>query len=143
MPDRLRGLDGGADDYLVKPFDLSELEARLRAILRRPGRQHSLVLTYGRLRLDPVSREVTIDEMPLELHRRELALLDQLLRANGRVVIRDVLEERIYGVEEVVTRNALEALVSRLRRKLELINCGVRIETLRGIGYRLILSEDN
>jgi len=141
VPERVRGLDAGADDYLVKPFDLMELEARLRAVLRRPGDRRMELLSLGRLRLDRARREASVDDVPLALQRRELALLDQLLRADGRVVVRDLLEERLYGLEEAVTPNALEALVSRLRRKLEAAQCGVRIETRRGIGYRLTADE--
>ncbi|WP_027134967.1 response regulator [Geminicoccus roseus] len=141
LPDRIRGLDAGADDYLVKPFDLLELEARLRAVLRRPGSRSHEVLGCGRLELDTSHREARAGGQPLDLQRRELALLEQLLRANGRVVVRDVLEERIYGLDDAVTPNALEALVSRLRRKLDLAGAGARIETRRGIGYRLVADE--
>ncbi|WP_159715256.1 response regulator transcription factor, partial [Geminicoccus flavidas] len=98
VPDRIRGLDAGADDYLVKPFDLMELEARLRAVLRRPGDRRTELLSLGRLQLDRVRREASVGGVPLALQRRELALLDQLLRADGRVVVRDLLEERLYGL---------------------------------------------
>jgi DNA-binding response OmpR family regulator len=141
LPDRIRGLDAGADDYLVKPFDLLELEARLRAILRRPGGRRGETAGCGRLMFDMNSREASVDGIPLDLHRRELALLEHLLRANGRLVVREALEERIYGLDEAVTPNALEALVSRLRRKLEAGRTGARIETRRGIGYRLVPDE--
>ncbi|HEX2527110.1 MAG TPA: response regulator transcription factor [Geminicoccus sp.] len=141
LPDRIRGLDAGADDYLVKPFDLLELEARLRAVLRRPGERAEDLLRSGGLEIDTVARTAAVDGRPLDLHRREFSLLEQLLRAGGRLVVRDALEERIYGLDEPVTPNALEALVSRLRRKLENSGSTARIETRRGIGYRLVAEE--
>ena len=141
LPDRLRGLDSGADDYLVKPFDLLELEARLRAILRRPGSRTDMVAQCGRLQVDLNGRGATVDGVQLELHRREFSLLQQLIRANGNLIVRDVLEERIYGLDEPVTPNALEALVSRLRKKLDACHAGARIETRRGVGYRLVSEE--
>jgi DNA-binding response OmpR family regulator len=141
LPDRIRGLDAGADDYLVKPFDLLELEARLRAVLRRPGGRRDDVASCGRLLFDMNRRQASVGGVPLDLHRRELALLEQLLRASGRLVVREALEERIYALDEAVTPNALEALVSRLRRKLEASSAGARIETRRGIGYRLVADE--
>jgi two-component system response regulator QseB len=130
-----------ADDYLVKPFALVELEARLRAVLRRPGQRTEVVYSCGSLTFDPASRVAAVSERVLDLSRRESALLEELLRARGRVVIKDVLEERLYGFDEAVSRNALEATVSRLRRSLGECGAGVRIETKRGIGYRLIAEE--
>lgn len=138
LTDRIRGLDSGADDYLVKPFDLLELEARLRAVLRRPGERAQDVFRAGKLEIDTSQRTAMADGVPLDLQRREFALVEQLLRAAGRLVVRDALEERIYGLDEPVTPNALEALVSRLRKKLEASGSCVRIETRRGIGYRLV-----
>jgi DNA-binding response OmpR family regulator len=135
--DRIFGLNAGADDYLVKPFDLCELEARLRAILRRPGRRAALVMILGRLSLDPATREAFVDEAPLRLRRREALLLEALLEAQPRIVVRDILEERLYGFDEAVTPNALEASVSRLRRSLEAAGADVRLETHRGLGYSL------
>jgi DNA-binding response OmpR family regulator len=142
LDDRVTGLNAGADDYLVKPFALVELEARLRAVLRRPGVRESTTHACGRLRFNSVTRQVMVADSPLALSRREAALLEELLRAAGRVVIKDVLEEYLYGLDEAVTSNALEATVSRLRRKLEAASAGVIIDTKRGIGYRLI-AEDN
>ena len=141
IDDRVRGLNAGADDYLVKPFALVELEARLRAVLRRPGQRAEVVYTCGGLTFDAASRVAAVSETVLDLSRRESALLEELLRARGRVVIKDVLEERLYGFDEAVTRNALEATVSRLRRSLGECGAGVRIETKRGIGYRLVAEE--
>ena len=137
LADRIDGLNAGADDYLVKPFDLPELQARLRAVLRRPGARAEIELGLGRLAFDTVSREARVDGQPILLRRRETLLLEALLAARGRIVVRDVLEERLYGHDEMVTPNALEAAVSRLRRALSGADAGVRVETRRGIGYLL------
>jgi DNA-binding response OmpR family regulator len=141
VDDRVRGLNGGADDYLVKPFELVELEARLRAVLRRSGPRTEAVYTCGSLTFDATSRVAAVSETVLALSRRESALLEELLRARGRVVIKDVLEERLYGFDQAVTRNAIEATASRLRRSLAEAGADVRIETKRGIGYRLVAGE--
>jgi DNA-binding response OmpR family regulator len=135
--ERISGLNAGADDYLVKPFDLGELEARLRAVLRRPGSRRSAVLTYGNLRFDTVSREAQVLDRPFGLGRREALLLEALLRAQGAVVIRDTLDEGLYGYDDQVTPNALEATVSRLRRTLGEAGADVTVEAQRGVGYRL------
>ena len=137
VEDRITGLNAGADDYLVKPFDLAELEARLRAVLRRPGARAPLSLSLGRLRLETATREFFVDDQPLDLARREASLLEALLSSAGRIVVRDTLADRLYGFNEPVTPNALEAAVSRLRRALEAASAGVVLETRRGIGYRL------
>jgi DNA-binding response OmpR family regulator len=134
---RVRGLNAGADDYLVKPFDLAELEARLRAILRRPGTRSDTMLVLGNVSFDVHARSVHVRDAPLELARREIDCLEALLRAARRVVVRDLLEERLYSRDEPVTPNAVEAIVSRLRKKLGQAHADVRIETRRGIGYRL------
>lgn len=138
LDDRLLGLNEGADDYLVKPFSLLELEARLRAVLRRPGTRDGPKLSCGALLYDAASREVSVRGELIEMSRRESDLLEALLRAGGRVVVRDVLEEQLYSLNEPVTPNALEAVVSRLRRRLMNAEAGVRVETRRGIGYRLV-----
>jgi DNA-binding response OmpR family regulator len=141
--DRIRALELGADDYLVKPFSLLELEARLRAVLRRPGTREAPKLACGALLYDPAAREVTVRGQSIEMSRRESDLLEALLRAVGRVVIRDFLEEQLYSFNEPVTPNALEAVVSRLRRRLISADAGVRIETRRGIGYRLVAERED
>jgi two-component system response regulator QseB len=138
LQDRVRGLNAGADDYVVKPFELVELEARLRAVLRRPGSRKQEALRCGALVLDPASRVGTVGSTDLELTRREAALLEELLRARGRIVVKDALEDRIYALGEAVSSNALEAVVSRLRRKLAAAKAGVHIDARRGIGYRLV-----
>lgn len=137
LDDRLGGLDAGADDYILKPFELSELEARLRAVLRRPGARSRPVHLYGDLRFDPGARSATVGDVELELTRREASVLEELMRAGGRVVVKDALEDRLYGFDDDVSANALEAAVSRLRRKLVAARSDVAIETMRGVGYRL------
>jgi DNA-binding response OmpR family regulator len=142
LDDRTRGLNAGADDYIVKPFELVELEARLRAVLRRPGVREDIILTFGALALDTVSRETSVGGIVLDLSRREAALLEELLRAAGRIVVKDTLEDRLYALDRSVTDNALEAIVSRVRKKLAAAHAGVRIDTKRGVGYRLFAGED-
>jgi DNA-binding response OmpR family regulator len=137
VEDRIDGLNQGADDYLLKPFDLTELEARLRAVLRRPGPRRGRVYVLGSLHFDTVSRAAYIGESALDLTRREAALLEELLRASGQVIAKDVLEDRLYAFDRARSANALEAAVSRLRKKLTAANGALRIETKRGIGYRL------
>ncbi len=141
LEDRVRGLNEGADDYIVKPFDLIELEARLRAVLRRPGPRDATIFTCGALTFDSATRAATVGDMALDLPRRESDLLEELLRAAGRIVIKDVLEGRLYAFDDPVTPNALEAAVSRLRRRLAAAQAGVHIETRRGIGYRLVAGD--
>jgi DNA-binding response OmpR family regulator len=135
---RLLGLNAGADDYIVKPFNLLELEARLRAVLRRPGRRGETVHTRGGVTFDTLSREASVGGTPLPLTRREAALLEELLRVPGQVIAKDILEERLYSLEDAGSANALEAAMSRLRRKLAGARAQLRIETQWGIGYRLI-----
>lgn len=139
VDDRVRGLNAGADDYIIKPFDLVELEARLRAVLRRPGGREVVAQGFGRLIYDPASRQAFVDGVDLDLTRREAALLEEFIHAGAqRVVIKDKLEERLYSFENDVTSNALEAVVSRLRKKLAGARAGVRIDAKRGIGYCLV-----
>ncbi len=137
VDDRVEGLDAGADDYLLKPFDMLELDARLRSITRRTDRRSDPVLRFGDVRFDPSSREGRVGDEALSLTRREANLLEELLRGAGRTVVRDTLADRLYGFDDVFTGNALEAAVSRLRRRLVLAGSAVAIETVRGIGYRL------
>jgi DNA-binding response OmpR family regulator len=141
LEDRARGLNAGADDYIVKPFELVELEARLRAVLRRPGVREDIILTYGPLAFDTTTREASVGGMVLDLSRREAALLEELLHAAGRIVVKDTLEERLYALNQPVTGNALEAIISRVRKKLAGAHAGVRIDTKRGVGYRLFAVE--
>jgi DNA-binding response OmpR family regulator len=131
VADRVAGLDSGADDYLIKPFDLDELIARLRALLRRSGGLAEPVLRHGGIELDPAAHQVCKDGQAVELSAREFTLLHELLLHAGRVQSREQLEQRLYGWGEEVESNSVEVHVHHLRRKLgtELIR------TLRGVGY--------
>lgn len=137
LTDRIAGLDGGADDYVVKPVAMPELIARCRAILRRPGDRVASVLSSGSLELDTVSRSVSINGQPVALGRREVTVLENLIRASGRVLSRRTLEEAVYGFDDDVSPNALEASVSRLRRALEAAEWQTPIVTIRGVGWML------
>lgn len=138
LGDRLAGLDGGADDYVVKPVEMPELIARCRAVLRRPGERAESTLRCGPLALDTVSRSVTVDGVVVALGRRETGVLEQLMRSAGRVSSRRVLEEAIYSFDDEVGPNALEAAVSRLRRAMERADCRLPIVTVRGVGWMLV-----
>ena len=140
MEDRLRGLNSGADDYIVKPFNLLELEARLRAVLRRAGSLRQTEYSLGGVTFNTITRQVAAFGQPLDLTRRETALLEELLRVPGQVITKDRLEDRLYGLEDAGSANALEAAVSRLRRKLAGTEARLAIETKWGIGYRLVES---
>ena len=133
VPDRVKGLDSGADDYLVKPFDLSELLARMRALLRRQSGRARELIEIGGLRVDPAAHTVEYQSQPASLSAREFALLYALLEQPGVALSREQLEERLYGWGEEVESNAIEVHVHNLRRKL---SPGV-IRTVRGVGYRL------
>ena len=139
MDDRLLGLNSGADDYIVKPFNLLELEARLRAVLRRAGGSpRGTSYSWGGVTFDTVTREAAAFGKSLDLTRREAALLEELIRVPGQVITKDRLEDRLYALEDAGSANALEAAVSRLRRKLSAARTSLQIETKWGIGYRLI-----
>jgi two-component system OmpR family response regulator len=135
LTDRVKGLDLGADDYMIKPFDLPELEARVRALIRRGQSGGGSVLTHGSLVLDTAGRRATLGGEPLDLSARELGVLEVLMMRSGRVVNKEQLTEQLYGWDEEVGPNAIEVYVHRLRRKLE--PAGVSIRTIRGLGYLL------
>lgn len=137
LRDRVLGLDTGADDYIVKPFELSELIARIRALLRRPGRCLGTLLTAGNLALDVASGSLQIAGSPIEITPRELALLEQLLRHVGQVVRKSAIETSLYSLSAEASPNAVEAVVSRLRRRLTQARAQVEIHTAHGIGYML------
>ncbi len=134
IDDRVRGLDLGADDYLAKPFSIAELEARVRALLRRSQQRSDNRLRFGSVCFDPVAGTATLNDTPLELPRRELRLLEGLLLHAGSIAPREMLESRVFGYGEVGS-NALEVYISRLRKRLQ--GSGLRIRTFRGLGYRL------
>ncbi|MGE4410794.1 MAG: response regulator transcription factor [Sphingobium sp.] len=137
LEDRINGLDAGADDYMVKPFAIDELAARLRAMLRRPGPRTQTVLQVGPLSFDTASRAASVNDRPLDLARREADLLELLMRKAGEVVRRQGIEDALYRFDEAVTPNAVEAIISRLRRKLDEAGAGGCLHTVRGVGYLL------
>lgn len=136
--ERIAGLDAGADDYLGKPFDLDELAARLRALIRRGEGRATGWIALGALRLDPVGRRAEFDGTPIDLSRREFAVLQALAERPGRILSKRDLEDRLYGWDDEIGSNAVEVHVHHLRAKL---GRGF-IETVRGIGYRVPVPED-
>ncbi|MGH6608978.1 MAG: response regulator [Burkholderiaceae bacterium] len=133
VADRIAGLDAGADDYLVKPFDLSELSARVRALLRRAAGRAEPLITRGALTLNPATREVKLNSRAVDVSAREFALLLALAERAGSVVSRAQLEEKLYGWNEAVGSNAIEVHIHNLRRKLG----ESTIRNVRGLGYKL------
>ena len=144
LEDRVRGLNSGADDYLVKPFAQEELVARLRALLRRPGGLLGDALVVGALRLDTVSREVTANGKHLSLSPREVAVLEILMRRAGRAVPKKLVEDHLFGLSGDGSSNAIEVYVHRLRKQLADAQAGVAVHTMRGVGYLMTqLPADN
>lgn len=137
LADRLAGLDGGADDYVVKPVEMPELVARCRAVLRRPGDRSSPTLQHGDLRLDRVDRTASVANRLVPLGSRDIGVLEILMQRAGRVAPRATIEQAIYGLDDEVTPNALEASISRLRRALETAGYTIPIVTIRGVGWML------
>jgi len=135
LNDRVHGLDLGADDYLTKPFDLPELEARIRALIRRSNQSKEEELTLGELKFDVTGRRAFVGGQPLELSAKELAVLEFLMLRAGKVVNKEQLNEHMYGWDEDVTYNAIEVNIHRLRKKLE--PAKINIRTIRGLGYLL------
>lgn len=140
LADRVKGLDAGADDYLSKPFDLPEFEARVRALLRR-GAQATPVIEHGQLSFDSVARRVYHEGKAIDLSARELALFELLLLKVGRVVSKEHIVNQLYGWENEVAANAVEVQVYRLRKKLEPYGCEIR--TIRGMGYLVDHPDDS
>ncbi len=131
VEDRIKGLDSGADDYIVKPFDLNELGARIRALVRRSQGRADTALQYRNITLDPAAHSVLMDDVPVNISRREFSLLQKLLENSGQVLSRDQLMQSIYGWDEDVDSNALEVHIHNLRKKLK----ATFIRTIRGVGY--------
>jgi len=137
LEDLVAGLNQGADDYLRKPFELDELIARVRALLRRPGEALGVKLTAGNVSLDTSEREVSVNGVPVEFGRREMDGLELLMRRAGRVVQKSAIEDAIYSFGEDLASNAIEVLVHRIRRRLQEAGADMHIHTLRGVGYVL------
>jgi DNA-binding response OmpR family regulator len=134
---RVEGLDAGADDYLLKPFAMAELVARVRVLLRRPSSSLGITLSEGNMSFDTVSRQATVNGDQVMLSRREVDLLELLMRRSGRVVSKAAIEDGIYPFGEEIASNAVEVLVHRLRKRMQLAGATVQLHTLRGVGYLL------
>ncbi|HHF7343761.1 MULTISPECIES: response regulator [Legionella] len=139
VEDRVKGLDAGADDYMTKPFDLNELSARVRALVRRSQGRADAVLQYRNITLDPAAHSVYVDDVIVNVPRREFSLLQKLLENSGQVLSREQLMQSIYGWDEDVDSNALEVHIHNLRKKL---NANF-IRTIRGVGYMVEKNESN
>ena len=137
VEDRVKGLDSGADDYLVKPFDLNELSARVRALVRRSTGRADATLHYRNITLDPAAHAVYVDDILVNVPRREFSLLQKLLENNGQVLSREQLMQSLYGWDEEVDSNALEVHIHNLRKKLN----ANYIRTIRGVGYMVEKNE--
>ena len=137
LEELVAGFNQGADDYLRKPFELDELIARVRALLRRPGEALGTRLCAGNISFDTNGREVTVNGVPVEFGRREMDGLELLMRRLGRVVPKSAIEDAIYAFGEELASNAIEVLVHRIRRRLQDAGADMHIHTLRGVGYVL------
>ena len=137
LADRVNGLDNGADDYLVKPFAIEELMARVRALLRRPGAALGRLICTGNVTLDTVERAVTVAGVPVSLARHELAALECLMIRAGRVVTREVLIDQVYGADDEPASNAVPVHIHNLRKRLLAEQATAEIVTFRGLGYLL------
>ena len=141
LTDKVDGLDLGADDYLEKPFDLAELKARARALLRRADKKISEVIQMGQLEFDPVARQIRINKQPIDLPRREYALAEILINGRNRIISKHQILDHLYGQGSEVDEKAVELYIHRLRKRID--GSGTEIKTARGLGYsfRLTRSE--
>jgi len=137
ISDRVSILDLGADDYIMKPFDFSELEARCRAVLRRRGGTAHNVVVAGKMSFDPMAGSLTINDQPVVLRNKELRLLEILVGSPDTLFSKSKLVDRLFSYDEDVSENAIEVYVARLRKHL--VDSGVSIETVRGLGYKLVM----
>jgi DNA-binding response OmpR family regulator len=137
VADRVAGLDEGADDYLVKPFAMDEMLARIRAVRRRPADLERDEIRAGSVVFDLANDEVAVQGARLDLPRRELRVLAALMKRRGRTVLRETLEQAVFGFDDEVQSNTLDSHISRLRRKLERSGAGIEIHAIRGVGYLL------
>lgn len=140
VEERIAGLEAGADDYLIKPFAMAELVARVRALVRRPGSVFGRVESIGNLAFDLAARNATVADRSLPLSRHELAVLEQLVLATGRVVTKETLIDKVYGLE-MPESNAIPVHIHHLRRRLEEAGSTASIHTFRGLGYMLVATE--
>jgi DNA-binding response OmpR family regulator len=138
--DRVSGLRGGADDYLVKPFALEELVARLQALLRRPGELLGRALAIGNVAFDTEARQVFVNDQPQLFSAREVGVLEILMRRGGRVVTKKLVEDHLFGLATDIGSNAVEVYIHRLRKQLAEAGANVQIHTIRGVGY--LIAED-
>jgi two-component system response regulator TctD len=139
IEDRVGALDLGADDYLVKPFDFRELEARARVLMRRHAGEATNILSFGDIALDRGSRSVKVGTREVQLKRREIALLEILASRPGRVFSKDELLDQLFGLDDAAGPNAIELYIGRLRKKLE--GAKARIVTVHGVGYQLVADD--
>jgi DNA-binding response OmpR family regulator len=137
VDDRVTGLRSGADDYLVKPFALEELIARLQALLRRPGELMAQLLRVGNVAFDTEARQAFVDDVPQVFSAREVAVLEILMRRRGRVVSKKLVEDHLFGLSADIGSNAVEVYVHRLRKQLGEAGAKVQVHTIRGVGYLL------
>jgi DNA-binding response OmpR family regulator len=142
LQDRVSGLDSGADDYLVKPFEVDELRARIRALLRRESTEKSALLSVADLELDPATHAVRRGDRSIELTAKEFALLEYLVRHPNRLVTREMAEEHLWSYDHTIASNVVDVYIRRLRRKIDDPSPVKLIETVRGVGYRIRPPED-